>query len=376
MLKYISMINVVDEISTLKRVLVKRPGQEIGILNNTNKEEYLFDEIPDLKVAQKEHDIFTNILRQEGVKVDYLEDLMTEVLKDKKVKEEFLKEFLNDQNCSDDQIYQELLNIKNEKELVDKTMSGFDGKLIAMPNLYFTRDPFTIIGNHIALYHMHTTIRNREVIYGKYINKYHKDFGLPILYMRNDEFQIEGGDVMLLNNETMIIGISERTVIDAACKLAKNIIDSSLSIKQILFMEIPSKRACMHLDTVFTRFDKNKFVVFDEVYQIMKLSLFDKNGITQINDSLTITLNKLLNATDVKIITCGNKDNEVIEQWNDACNTLCIAPNKFIVYDINATTNEKYLNEGATIYKIPSKELLKGRGGPHCMSMALKRSID
>ena len=257
MLKYISMINVVDEISTLKRVLVKRPGQEIGILNNTNKEEYLFDEIPDLKVAQKEHDIFTNILRQEGVKVDYLEDLMTEVLKDKKVKEEFLKEFLNDQNCSDDQIYQELLNIKNEKELVDKTMSGFDGKLIAMPNLYFTRDPFTIIGNHIALYHMHTTIRNREVIYGKYINKYHKDFGLPILYMRNDEFQIEGGDVMLLNNETMIIGISERTVIDAACKLAKNIIDSSLSIKQILFMEIPSKRACMHLDTVFTRFNTN-----------------------------------------------------------------------------------------------------------------------
>ncbi len=373
MLKYISMINVVDEISTLKRVLVKRPGQEIGILNNTNMEEYLFDELPNLKEAQKEHDIFTNILRQEGVKVDYLDDLMASVLKDEKVKEEFLKEYLKDQNCSDDKIYQELLNIKDEKELVNKTMSGFDGLLTAMPNLYFTRDPFTIIGNHIALYHMHTDIRNREVIYGKYINKYHKDFGLPILYMRNDKFQIEGGDVMLLNNETMIIGISERTTIDAACTLAKNIIDSTLSIKQILFMEIPSKRACMHLDTVFTRFDTNKFVVFDEVYQVMKLRLFDNNGLTKIEDNLVSTLNKLLKRNDVKIITCGNKDNEVLEQWNDACNTLCIAPNKFIVYDINQTTNQKYIENGATIYKIPSKELLKGRGGPHCMSMALER---
>ena len=190
MLQYMHMIDVVDEISTLKRVLVKRPGQEIGILNKANMEEYLFDEIPNLKIAQKEHDIFTNILRQEGVKVDYLDDLMAEVLKDEEVKKEFLKEYLIDQNCNDDKIYQELLNIKDEKELVNETMSGFNGKFIAMPNLYFTRDPFTIIGNHIALYHMHTNIRNREVIYGKYINKYHKDFGLPVLYMRNDKFQI------------------------------------------------------------------------------------------------------------------------------------------------------------------------------------------
>lgn len=365
------MINVIDEISTLERVLVKRPGDEIGILNKDNMEEYLFDEIPDLKKAQKEHDIFTDILRKEGVQVDYLDDLMAEVIKDEKVKKEFLKEYLIDQNCNSDKIYQELLNIKDEKVLVNKTMSGFDGKLIAMPNLYFTRDPFTIIGNQIALYHMHTNIRNREVIYGKYINKYY--FKLPVLYTRNDKFQIEGGDVMLLDKESMIIGISERTTLDAACALAKNIINSSLTIKQVLFMEIPSKRACMHLDTVFTRFSNNCFVIFDEIYQTLKLKIFNKDGISHINDSLECTLSKLLKR-DVKIIKCGNKDNEVLEQWNDACNTLCIAPNKFIVYDINATTNEKYIKEGATIYKIPSNELLKGRGGPHCMSMALKRS--
>ncbi len=151
MIEYFSMINVIDEISTLKRVLVKRPGKEIGILNDTNKEEYLFDELPNLKIAQEEHDIFVNILKQEGVKVDYLDDLMAEVLKDKKVKEEFIKEYLIDQNCTDTKIYNELLSIKDEKQLVEQTTSGFNNKLIAMPNLYFTRDPFTIIGNHIAL---------------------------------------------------------------------------------------------------------------------------------------------------------------------------------------------------------------------------------
>ena len=367
------MLNVINEISPLKKVLVHRPGKEISVLNQTNMQEYLFDELPDLKIAQKEHDIFTDILRKQGVEVYYLEDLMVDVLKDEKVKEEFLKEYLRDQNCNDSKIYDELLAIKDNKELVEETMSGFNGKLTSMPNLYFTRDPFTIIGNHIALYHMHTDIRNREVIYGKYINKYHKEFGLPLLYERNYDTLIEGGDVMLLNEETMIIGISERTNIDAALKLANNVIKTDLSIKQVLLMEIPSKRACMHLDTVFTRFDENKFIIFDEIYQTLKLKMLDKNGLSDINETLNETLSKLLKRDDIKIITCGNKDNEVLEQWNDACNTLCITPNKFIVYDINETTNEKYLKQGATLYKLPSKELLKGRGGAHCMSMALLR---
>lgn len=369
----VCMIKVTNEISTLKKVLVHRPGKELGILNKENMNEYLFDELPDLKMAQMEHDIFTNILRKEGVEVYYLTDLMVDVLKEEKVKEEFIKEYLNDQNCTNNKIYEQLLAIKDNKTLVEETMSGFNGKLIAMPNLYFTRDPFTIIDNNIALYHMHTNIRNREVIYGKYINKYHKEFKLNTLYERDYDTLIEGGDVMLLNKENMIIGISERTTLNAALKLANNVINSTSSIKQALLMEIPSKRACMHLDTVFTRFDKNKFVIFDEIYQTLKLKLVDKNGLSEINDSLLETLSKLLNRNDIKIITCGNKDNEVLEQWNDACNTLCISENKFIVYDCNTTTNQKYIENNATLYKLPSKELLKGRGGAHCMSMALTR---
>lgn len=367
------MINVRNEIKTLRKVLLHRPGNEFKILNETNKEEYLFDELPDLKEAIKEHDNFANILKKEGVEVYYLEDLASEVLKDEKVKEEFIKEYLNDQSCSDTKIYQELLAIQDSKKLVLETMSGLNGKLKAIPNLYFTRDTFTIIGNGIALYHMHTDVRNREVIYGKYINKYHPDFKLPVYYDRNDKDLIEGGDVMLLDDKTLIIGKSERTGFDAAYKLAKNILKNDKQYENVLLMEIPSKRACMHLDTVFTRFDDNKFVVFDEIFETLKLKIIDRNNIYEISDNLETTLNKLLKREDIKIITCGNNENKVAEQWNDACNTLCISPNKFIVYDINETTNKKFEKEGATLIKIPSKELLKGRGGAHCMSMPLLR---
>ena len=364
------MINVTDEISTLKKVLVKRPGKEINILNKNNMDAFLIDDVIDLKQAQKEHDLFVDILKKENVDVYYLEDLISEVLNDENIKEAFLKEYLENQNCSQYKIYEALWAIKDTKAFVEATMSGFDGKLTPMPNLYFTRDPFTIIGNHIALYNMHTEVRNREVIYGKYINKYHPLFKLDNLYT-NNKYQIEGGDVMLLDKETLIIGNSERTSLNAALALTKEIL-AKTNIKQALFIEIPSKRACMHLDTVFTRFNKDSFIIFDEIYQSLKLSLYDQNGLTKIDDNLKTTLKKLLKH-DIKIISCGNKDNQLLEQWNEACNTLCIAPNKFIVYDINKTTNEKFKKQGATIYELHSKELIKGRGGPHCMSMPLLR---
>ena len=365
------MIKVRNEIKPLKKVLLHRPSNELKVLNENNKEKYLFDELPNIEEAIKEHDNFANILKKEGVEVLYLEDLMAKVLKENDIKEEFIKEYLEIQNSNDEKIYQELLSIKDEKELVLETMSGLNGKLDSIPNLYFTRDTFTIIGSGIALYHMHTNVRNREVIYGKYINKYY--FKLPIYYKQEYEGMIEGGDVMLLDDKTFIIGQSERTTFDAAYKLATNVLKNDKQYENVLLMEIPSKRACMHLDTVFTRFDDNKFVIFDEIYQTLKLKIINKNGVNEINDDLKTTLNKLLNREDVKIITCGNNENKFIEQWNDACNTLCISPNKFIVYDINETTNEKFEKEGATLFKLPSKELLKGRGGAHCMSMPLLR---
>ena len=362
------MLEVKSEINKLKKVLLHRPGDELKVLNEDNKQDYLFDEIPDLLIAQKEHDEFSSLLKKEGVEVFYLIDLMKEVLDKNNVKDTFIKDFLNRADCSNESIYNELISIKDNKELILKTMSGLDGKLQALPNLYFTRDPFTIIGNGIALYNMHTNLRKREVIYGEYINKYHPDFKGKEYYNINIDEQIEGGDVLLLSNDTICVGVSQRTTYKAATILSESLIKDGL-IKQALITKIPDKRACMHLDTVFTRFDENKFVIYKEIYDSLKLAIIDEKGLHDLSTNLETTLSSLLHIEDIKILICD----DALEQWNDACNTLCIEPNKIIVYDSNTKMNEAFKKVGTSILTIPTQELVKGRGGAHCMSMPLFR---
>lgn len=362
------MLKVNNEIASLKKVLLHRPSSELNVLNNQNKENYLFDEIPDLKIAQNEHDVFYNILKDNGVEVKYLIDLMIDVINKNNLKDIFIKDFLNRINCHDENIYKEFINISDTKEFLINTFNGLNGKIEALPNLYFTRDPFTIIHNGIAIYNMHTDLRKRETIYGEYINKYHDDFKLKEFYTIDLENKIEGGDVELLDDDLLLIGVSQRTNFKAADYLINKLINEGI-IKKGLIMEIPAKRSCMHLDTVFNRFDTNKFVIYKEIYEQVKLYLIDDKGLHYLNDNLCNVLSNLLNINDLKLLICDDEN----EQWNDACNTLCIKPNEIIVYDVNEKMNKLYKELGTKIHLIPSKELLKGRGGPHCMSMPLER---
>ncbi len=362
------MLCVKSETASLKKVLLHRPGKEMAFLNKGNMNDYLFDELPDMDTAQKEHDVFSQILRDNGVETVYLMDLMKEVLDNNDVRDSFIKDFLMMQDCDDERIFNDLLSIKDNRELLEKTVSGFDGRLKAVPNLYFTRDTFTIIGKGMALYNMHTDVRRRETVYGEYVNRYHPDFKAVKYYDPGLPYQIEGGDVLLLSDDCIAIGISERTTMNAAVMLARNLIKDGI-IRKALAMEIPSKRACMHLDTVFTRFSYNKFVIFNEVYKTLKLKLIDEYDIKDVSDNLETALCSILDIDDLRLLQCYDPK----EQWNDACNSLCIGPDKIIVYDINEEINRKYIEAGATLYTIPSKELIKGRGGPHCMSMPLIR---
>ena len=195
-------IHVTSEIKPLKKVLLHRPGKELLNLTPDTLGRLLFDDIPFLKVAQAEHDRFAEILRENGVEVVYLEDLMAEVLDaDPAVRKEFLEQFIREAGIRTKHwqkiVYDHLDKIKDNKELVLKTMEGvnlneFDvdaenslvdlvsepSKLIIdpMPNLYFTRDPFASIGNGVSLNRMYSVTRNRETIYAEYIFNHHPDF--------------------------------------------------------------------------------------------------------------------------------------------------------------------------------------------------------
>ena len=403
-------INVKSEIKPLKKVLLHRPGKELLNLTPDTLERLLFDDIPYLEVAQKEHDEFANILRDNGVEVVYLEDLMTDVLNiSSDIKDTFIRQFIYEAGVRTPKyrslVYEYLLGITDTKELVLKTMEGIkiddivreeavlgtslvdmiepDSLFVCdpMPNLYFTRDPFASIGNGVCLNKMYSVTRNRETIYAEYIFNYHPDFKDKIdkYYDRYNEFHIEGGDVLNLNSHTLAVGISQRTNANAIEELSKNLFsDPDCLIDTVLAFDIPNSRAFMHLDTVFTQIDYDKFTyhpgIMDtlSVYEITKND--DKINVVLKEGSLEEILEEYL-GIDITLIPCAGGDPIAAEreQWNDGSNTLCIAPGVVIVYDRNNITNQVLRDNGLKVLEMHGAELSRGRGGPRCMSMPLVR---
>ncbi len=402
-------INVKNEIKPLKKVLLHRPGLELNNLTPETLERLLFDDIPYLNVARNEHDEFAAKLRENGVEVVYLEDLMTEVLDiSEDIKKEFLMQWMDEAGIKTEKyqskVYDYMLNYGTNREIVLKSMEGIalrelkynkttslvdllsdESKLIIdpMPNLYFTRDPFASIGNGVSINHMYSETRNRETIYAEYIFKYHKDFkNVPIYYNRYDPFRIEGGDILNLSEKVLAVGISQRTSSDAIELLAKNVFEDETSeIETVLAFDIPNTRAFMHLDTVFTQIDYDKFTIHPGilgplvVYELKKSNTKGKIDVKKVESHLEEILAKSLERDKITLIECGGGDKIAAEreQWNDGSNTLCIAPGKIIVYQRNSVTNEVLRAHGMEVIEITSGELSRGRGGPRCMSMPLVR---
>ena len=400
-------LNVKSEIKPLKKVLLHRPGRELLNLTPNTLEELLFDDIPFLKVAQEEHDAFAQILRDNGVEVVYLEKLMAEVLDQKpELREKFLKQWIEEAGIRTDR-YQKIIfdymqeNYPDNLDLVMKTMEGINltelhtdksnslvdlvsesSKMVIapMPNLYFTRDPFASIGNGVSINRMYSVTRNRETIYGEYIFKYHPDFkDVPQYYSRYNTFHIEGGDILNINDKVLAIGISQRTEPDAIDAIAKNIFEDETSpVETILAFNIPNNRAMMHLDTVFTQIDVDKFTIHPGIMGPLTVFEITAEGdgikVKEMSGKLEDILEKYV-GNPVELIPCGGGDRIAAEreQWNDGSNTLCIAPGKIVVYERNDVTNKVLRDKGLDLIIVPSAELSRGRGGPRCMSMPIER---
>lgn len=393
-------IQVYSEIGSLKTVLLHRPGEEIENLVPDYLERLLFDDIPFLRVARQEHDNFAKVLEANGVNVVYIENLAAVAIKDKAVKEQFLSEVIAECSIEDENIVTNLkdyLSKMPEKEMIDKIIAGVRKMEIGlkenfdeypfimdpMPNLYFTRDPFASIGHGITLNSMKTQTRKRETIFAKYIFKYHPDFkkfDTPLWYSREEEYNIEGGDELVLSKDVLAIGHSERTDIKAVLKAAKNIFEGGETFKTVLMLDIPKSRAFMHLDTVFTMIDHDKFTVHPGIEGALKVSAitYDYKNHELIIKEEEKSLEKILSEhmkRDVTLIRCGGGDKIISgrEQWNDGSNTLAISPGKVVTYERNYVTNEILDKHNVKVIAIPSSELSRGRGGPRCMSMPLFR---
>lgn len=398
-------INVNSEIGRLKAVLLHRPHKELLNLTPYLLDELLFDEIPFLDNAQKEHDMFAEIFRKNGCEVFYLEDLCAESLTDNEIRSSFIEEFVENADvtaeCEKIILTEYLNSIKDNRELVLKMMEGIRKKEVdlkepttlsgiiskndffiskPLPNLYFTRDPFSFIRDGVSLNTMWSVTRRRETLFGKYIFNHHKEFkGIKKWYDRIDVPSIEGGDILVLSKDVVAIGISQRTTPVAIEKISKRLLFDENGVKTVLAMVIPNNRAFMHLDTVLTMVDKNLFTLHPEIEKTLEIYSLKLDGekikVTKESTDIDVVLKKYLEIDKISFIREGKGGllDTHREQWSDGYNTLALAPREAIVYDRNTITNELLEEMGVKLHKVDSGELSRGRGGPRCMSMPLIR---
>ena len=399
-------IHNTSEIGRLRKVLLHRPGQELENLMPEYLERLLFDDIPYLREAQAEHDAFAQCLRDAGVEVVYLTDLVVNSLTSPEVRQGFVTEFLDEAGLPDeaarDAVAAYLADL-NDRELVSAMMAGIrrsdlrkqGGRLSdhlsgldedypfaadPMPNLYFTRDPFATIGTGVSIHRMHTVTRNRETLFGRFIFEHNPWYqNAPRWYDRSASSSLEGGDILVLSPQVLAVGISERTEGDSIDQLAQTVLSQSRTFRKVLAFNIPKSRSFMHLDTVFTMVDRDKFTVHPNILNDITVFVMElEDGgmhIRQESGRLEDILKEHLGLSQVTLIPCGQGHviDAAREQWSDGSNTLAIAPGEVVVYSRNYVTNRSLEEAGIRIHTIPSAELSRGRGGPRCMSMPLIR---
>lgn len=400
-----SPIHVHCEVGQLKKVLVHRPGLELENLTPDSLPHLLFDDIPYLTVAQQEHDFFTETLRQCGVEVVYLKNLLCEAVDAADVREPLIEDYISEAhvfgNSTRSALREYLLSLSTpalfdamcegvrksqlplskKLHLVDFAHEDVPFYVEPMPNLYFTRDPFSCVDGGVVFSRMANEIRQRETLFAHYIFRYHPEYkDVPHWYDRTENWSIEGGDCLILNRNTVAIGMSERTTPEAIECVANRLLTPEAGFQSVLAIDLPKFRTFMHLDTVMTMVDKNIFVVHPNIQRSIRSYLITRRSdgrlfFRESGKPFDEALKDAMELDSIHLIRCGGAStiDAAREQWNDGANTLAVAPGEVITYSRNYVTNSILRDHGITVHEIPSSELSRGRGGPRCMSMPLVR---
>jgi arginine deiminase len=399
---------VASEIGPLRTVMVHRPGLGISRITPDNKEELLFDDLLWLERAQEEHDRFTDILRSRGVEVLYFDELLRDVLGDEAVRGDIVDAVVSPARVGPrvahtlryrlreepaERVSDVLIGGVLESELDDWGVEHLFGDLIAdrshyvlppLPNLLFMRDNAAWIGDGTMTGVMAKTAREYEPVIVRAIYDHHPrfaDLDRPIWYGDGPDeahpASIEGGDVLVLSEDTVVVGLSERTTPAAAEMFARNLFAAS-AVQNVVVVHLGSKRAVMHLDTVFTMVDLNLFNVFPGVVDGVDVHVIrpGTNGRLEVEayDSLATALAESLQSSDLEFVSTGaDAIGGLREQWDDGHNTLALEPGVVIAYARNRETNKRLREHGVEVLELDAAELGRGRGGSRCMTQPIRR---
>ena len=399
---------VASEVAPLRTVMVHRPGVEVARITPENKEALLFDDLLWLERAREEHDRFTAILRSRGAEVLYFEELLADLLREEALRDELVAAVFSPARCGPrvatemraalaeqpvDVVRDVLVGGLLESELEEWGVDHLYADLVAdrfhyvlrpLPNLLFMRDNAAWVGGGLVRSVLAMPARSLESTFIEAIYAHHPRFrsiGFPVWYGGSDEdvypATIEGGDVLVLSESTIMIGLGERTAPAAVEMLARTLFRES-AVERIVVVHLRQARAVMHLDTVFTMVDENKFNVFPGMLEGAGVHLISRGARRPLEvepcAGLVEALRSSLDRDDLEFIpTGGDAIGRLREQWDDGNNTLAVAPGVVIAYQRNQETNRRLRDHGIEVLELDASELGRGRGGSRCMTQPVLR---
>ncbi|MBS0968830.1 arginine deiminase [Nissabacter archeti] len=396
-----------SEIGRLRTVLLHRPNLSLKRLTPSNCQSLLFDDVLSVERAGEEHDRFAATLKEQGVDVLLLTDLLSETLQVPEAKAWLLAAQVSDfrlgpalaaevRGWLGDQPHRQLARLMSGGLTYGELPGVFSQEILGhpqpddfimapLPNHLFTRDTSCWIYHGVSINPMAKVARQRETHNLRAIYRWHPRFadGEFIKYFGDDDLNydhatLEGGDVLVLGQGTVLIGLSERTTPQGVEFLARALFKHRQA-SRVIVLELPKHRACMHLDTVMTHIDIDAFSIYPEVIrrEMPCWTLTDDgHGGLKYGEAphFIHAIEQALRLDQIRLITTGGDSFEAErEQWNDANNVLTLRPGVVVGYARNSWTNEKYDKAGITVLPIPGDELGRGRGGARCMSCPLER---
>jgi len=421
-------LGVGSEIGRLRRVVVHRPGAEIDVMSPSLMHDHLFDDILYGRRARDEHDRFRRVLAAVADEVCDMQDLFAEALASEPVRRAFVAELARLERLDADVAGH--LGGLGAGDLAEAVIAGalYPPEYFAdhptaeivyrvdpTPNLLFMRDPAAVINHGVIVSSMATRARQREPLIARTTFHHNPRLGVgedrvwfdelgdPTFADRPHLATLEGGDVLMLRPDLVVVGCSERTS-EVAVEILAEWLRRGSGVRTVLLVVMPKRRSAMHLDTVFTQISEGEALVYPpmfirsqlELLPVVKKDLSGPSIRTEFKHSLLDALRD--EGLELEPIYCGGHGDRIAqmrEQWTDGANAFCLAPGVICLYERNERTLDELSEHGydvvsddavvsgkvelavdgsrKAVVTIASNELSRARGGPRCMTMPLQR---